>query len=94
MEGGDEVVVLENVRFGLWSVTSDGIIFLTIEQESDELDFYSFSDRRVRSLGKLPFRASRIGGLGGLITSRDGRWALISATDHWESDIMIADGVR
>ena len=94
VEGGDEVVVLENVRLGLWSVTSDGIIFLTIEQESDELDFYSFSDRRVRRLGKLPFRASRIAGLGGLITSRDGRWALVSATDHWESDIMIADGVR
>ena len=94
VEGGAEVVVLENARLRLWSVTNDGIIFLTIEQESDEIHRYSFSDRRVRRLGKLPFRVSRIAGLGGLVASRDGRWLLVSATDHWESDIMVADGLR
>jgi len=29
-----------------------------------------------------------------LTVSRDGRWALASVTDRWESDIMVADGVR
>ena len=94
VDGGAEVVVLENARFRLWSVTNDGIIFLTIEQESDEIHRYSFGDRRVRRLGKLPFRVSRIAGLGSLAASRDGRWFLVSATDHWESDIMVADGLR
>ena len=94
VEGGEEVVVLDRVRFGLWAVTDSGIIFATIEREQDALDFYGFRDRVVRRLGALPFRFSRIAGLGGLTVSRDGRWALASVTDRWESDIMVAEGVR
>jgi hypothetical protein len=48
----------------------------------------------VRRLGTLPFRVSRIAGLGGLTASWDGRWVLVSTTDVWESDIMVVDGVR
>jgi len=94
VEGGEEVVVLDRVRFGQWAVTDNGIIFATMEREQDVLDFYGFRDRLVRRLGALPFRFSRIAGLGGLTVSRDGRWALASVTDRWESDIMVADGVR
>ena len=94
VDGGEETVVIAGVRFGLWSVTDRGIAFLTIERESDAIDFYSFSDRRIRRQGRLPFRVSRIMGLGGLTVRRDMRWALISVTDQWESDIMVADGFR
>ena len=45
--------------FGLWSVTDRGIAFVTIEPESDAIDFYAFADRKVRRLGRLPFRVSR-----------------------------------
>ena len=92
--GGKESVVLDRVRFGLWSVTQDGIVFLTVGADADEIDFYGFGDREVRRLGTLPFRASRIAGLGGLTASWDGRWVLVSTTDVWESDIMVVDGVR
>jgi Tol biopolymer transport system component/DNA-binding winged helix-turn-helix (wHTH) protein len=92
--GGQEAVVLDRVRFGLWSVTQDGIVFLTVGADADEIDFYGFGDRDVRRLGTLPFRASRIAGLGGLTASWDGRWVLVSTTDVWESDIMVVDGVR
>jgi Tol biopolymer transport system component/DNA-binding winged helix-turn-helix (wHTH) protein len=92
--GGKEAVVLDRVRFGLWSVTQGGIVFLTVGADADEIDFYGFGDRKVRRLGTLPFRASRIAGLGGLTASWDGRWVLVSTTDVWESDIMVADGVR
>ena len=92
--GGKEAVVLDRVRFGLWSVTQDGIVFLTVGADADEIDFYGFGDREVRRLGTLPFRASRIAGLGGLTASWDGRWVLVSTTDVWESDIMVVDGVR
>ena len=54
------------VRFGLWSVTDRGIAFVTIEPEWDAIDFYSFGDRKVRRLGRLPFRVSRHLGLGTL----------------------------
>jgi Tol biopolymer transport system component/DNA-binding winged helix-turn-helix (wHTH) protein len=94
VEGGQEVVVLDRVRLGLWAVTDSGIIFTTIEGEQDVLDFYGFRDRVVGRLGALPFRFSRIAELGGLTVSRDGRWALASVTDRWESDIMVAEGVR
>ena len=92
VEGGEEVVVLDRVRFGLWAVTDNGIVFTTLEGEHDALDFYGFRDRAVRRLRALPFRFSRIAG--GLTVSRDGRWALANVTDRWESDIMVADGVR
>ena len=93
-DGGDEAVVLEGVRFLLWSVTDQGIAFVTIAPAFDALDLYAFADRRVRRIGVLPHRVSRIAGLGGLAVSRDGRSALINVTDHWESDIMVADGIR
>jgi dipeptidyl aminopeptidase/acylaminoacyl peptidase len=94
VEGGEEVVVLDRVRFGLWAVTDSGVMFTTIEREQDVLDFYGFRDRLVRRVGALPFRFSRVAGLGGLTVSRDGRWALASVTDRWESDILVAEGVR
>jgi hypothetical protein len=48
----------------------------------------------VQRLATLPVRVSRIAGLGGLTASRDERWVLVSTTDAWESDIMVAEGVR
>ena len=92
--GGAEVSVLEGVRFGLWSVTDRGIVFVTIEPESDAIDFYSFGDGKVSRLGRLPFRVSRYLGLGTLRVDHTGRWALVSVTDQWESDIRVADGFR
>jgi hypothetical protein len=86
--------VLDRVRFGLWAVTESGIMFTTIERKQDALDFYGFRDRVVRRIAALPFRFSRIASLGGLAVSRDGRWALASVTDQWESDIMVAEGER
>jgi hypothetical protein len=47
--------VVDGVRLGLWAVTDHGIAFLTIEPESDAIDFYSFGDRKVRRLGRLRF---------------------------------------
>jgi dipeptidyl aminopeptidase/acylaminoacyl peptidase len=94
VDGGEEAAVLDRVHFGLWAVTNDGIVFLTVEKDDDALDFYAFRDRRVHRLGALPFRASRYAGLGALVVSQDGRSALASVTDVWESDIMVADGLR
>ena len=94
VEGGKEALVLDRVRLLLWSVTQDGVVFLTVGPDADAIDFYGFGDRKVRRLATLPFRASRVAGLGGLTASWDGRWVLVSTTDVWESDIMVVDGVR
>lgn len=94
VEGGEETVVLDRVRFGLWAVTDTGIVFATIDTEHDALDCYAFRERAVRRVGVLPFRFSRIAGLGSLTVSHDGRWALANVTDRWESDIMVAESGR
>ena len=94
VRGGPEVPVLDGVRLFLWSVTDRGIVFLTIEPETDAIDFYDFGNRKVRRLGHLPFRVSRYAGLGMLQVDRDARWALVSVTDQWESDIKVAEGFR
>ena len=83
--------MLDGVRLGLWSVTDRGIAFVTIEPESDAIDFYDFGNRNVRRLGRLPFRISRYSAWE-LHVDRAGRWALVSVTDQWESDIKVADG--
>jgi hypothetical protein len=67
---------------------------VTVGEDADVIDVYGFGDRKVRRLGTLPFRVSRIAGLGGLTASWDGRWVLVSETDVWEGDIMVVDGVR
>ena len=94
VNGGDERAVVEPVRFGLWSVIDEGIAFVTIEPGGDALDLYSFATREIRRIGVLPQRVSRFAGLGGLAVASDGRSAIISVTDHWESDVMVADGLR
>ena len=94
VDGGEEIKVIDGVRFGLWSVTDHGIVFVTIEPDVDAIDFYAFADRIVRRLGRLPFRVSRYLGLGQLTVDWHARWAVVSVTDQWESDIKVADGFR
>ena len=40
-DGGDEIAILERVRFGMWSVTDEGIVFLTLEKDADVLNVMS-----------------------------------------------------
>jgi Tol biopolymer transport system component/DNA-binding winged helix-turn-helix (wHTH) protein len=92
--GGEEVPLTDGLRLHLWSPVQDGIVFVSLGPDADAIDLYRFSDGTVQRLGTLPFRVSRIAELGKMTVSRDGRWALVSTTDVWESDIMVADGVR
>jgi hypothetical protein len=52
------------------------------------------ADRRIRRLGELPFTVPRVGIPRVLMSSRDGRWVLVSHVDSWERDILVADRVR
>ena len=101
VDGGPTTVALSGVPPGAWDVTDTGIVFLSgvpgPSQGSDSADavqFYSFSDRRVRRIGALPFLVARFGASRLLSVSRDGRWALISHIDNWPRDIVVADNVR
>jgi Tol biopolymer transport system component len=101
VDGGPASVALSGVPPGAWDVTDTGIVFLSgvpgpsqSSELADALQFYSFSDRRVRRIGALPFLVARFGASRLLSVSRDGRWALISHIDNWPRDIVVADNVR
>jgi len=94
VDGGEETVVLDGARLSLWSVVDNGIVFVRAEKDADAIDFYTFADHRVRRLGTLPARISRVAGYGGIATSSDGRLALVNVTDSVEADIIVADRFR
>jgi hypothetical protein len=75
-------------------VLDQGIVFVSIEPGGDSLDLYEFATRQRRRIGTLPQRVSRVAELAGLAVAPDGRSAMVTVTDRWESDIMVADGFR
>ena len=92
LAGGHEEPVLEHVRPFLWSVTDTGIVFVTRERDFDAIDVYRFSDRRVARVGRLGFRIPGI--YTHMTVSRDGRWALATKMERFDSDLMRLDNFR
>lgn len=92
VDGGDEHVVVEHVRPFLWSVTDNGIMFVTREPDFDAMDVYGFSDQRVTRVGRLGFRIPGI--YTHMTASRDGRWALATEMVRFDSDLMLLDNFR
>ena len=92
--GGEEIVVLQGVRLRHWAVTEKGIFFATPDGSVDALDLFNLRDGKVTRFGRLPFQVSRIGSIGRLTVSRDGRWALTIQTERWAKDISLVDNFR
>jgi len=90
--GGEENVVLDSVRRGLWGVTARGILFLTAEKDFEAIDLYEFPDGKVTRIGRLAFQIPRQ--FPGMTFSRDGRWALTNQVDRRESDLMMMEDFR
>jgi Tol biopolymer transport system component len=97
-DGGAVTTVLSGVIPGAWEVTDSGVVFgvprarpLEFSPEPDELAFYDFAGRRVRSLGVLAFRIAPFSVNRHLTVSRDGRWMLANHIDKWDRDIMVVD---
>ena len=92
LAGGHEEPVLERVWAFLWSVTDTGIIFVTREADFDAIEMYRFSDQRVTRLGRLGFRIPTIYTL--MSVSPDGRWALTTKIERFDTDLMRLDNFR
>src|SRR4030095_9862245 len=58
--GGAESVLVESVSPFYWSVTHNGIYFLTLEQGRDYVDRYDPATGRTTRVGLLPFQAARL----------------------------------
>ena len=92
LAGGHEERVLEHVRPFLWSVMDTGIVFITREREFDAIDVHRFSDRHIARVGRLGFRIPAI--YAHMTVSRDGRWALATKMERFDSDLMRLDNFR
>jgi Tol biopolymer transport system component len=92
VEGGDPVKILEGIRGVFWSVTRKGIFFVARDSRADSIQLYRFEDRKVTTIGSLPFRISGLGG--GLVVSEDGRWLLTNQTNRNDTDLMLMDNFK
>ena len=84
--------MLEHVRPFLWSVTHTGIAFVTREPDFDAIDAYRSSDGRTTRVGRLEFRIPTR--YTHMTVSRDGRWALATKMERFDSDLMRFDKFR
>src|SRR5262245_8881527 len=90
--GGPAEPVLEHVWPFLWAVTDTGIVFVTREPDFDAIDTYRFSDQRKTRVGRLEFRIPGI--FTNMTLSCDGRWALATKMERFDTDLMLLDNFR
>ncbi len=94
VEGGEESLVLDQVRYGYWALLEKGICFVsTGETPPPAIEFFNFATRQVTQLtrlekGKAPFGAPN------LAVSADGLWILYWQADQIDNDIMLVENFR
>jgi hypothetical protein len=91
--GGEESIIAPNVSPFHFSVTSNGIYLLKLEQGTEQLDRYDPQTGRTERLGVLPFLTAR-GFCGFMTVSKDGRYLLANHVDRYESNLGVIDGLR
>jgi Tol biopolymer transport system component len=90
--GGPETVVLDGVTIFSWSVTPQGIYFMTREREKDWLDRFDPATGKRTRLGTLPFRPNFGGMFCGFVSvSPDGRSVIGNHVDRFDSNLMVLD---
>lgn len=94
IKGGEENLILDQVRYGYWDLFEKGICFLSAGgTPQPAIEFFNFATRQVTPLtgpgnGKPPY------GPPNLAVSVDGQWVLYWQVDHIENDIMLVENFR
>lgn len=90
-DGGDEILVLDAVREGFWSVAEDGIYFVNFgtAERSRSIEYYSFSTGRSQVIYRADADATHT--IPGFAVSRNGRSLLISLLENQSSEITVID---
>jgi Tol biopolymer transport system component len=89
--GGDATLVHERIPPFYWSVSSRGIYFLTGDRDP-ATELHRLHKGKVAHVGTLPFIVAVVPG--GMTVSRDGRWALVSALQRRDADLMLLENFR
>jgi Tol biopolymer transport system component len=93
--GGEETLVLDHGRQGLWALSKEGIYFTDLDNPVQPvLKFYRFAMRQVRIVKeflkdtKLDLNSTVFS------VSPDGRWILYSQVDQAGCDLMLMENYR
>lgn len=90
IDGGEEELVLEKVRFGLWSPADKGIYFVNREAEpGPTIELFEFATGEVSYVAVLEHPPLNFW----LSVSPDEQWILY-AREESESDIMLVENFR
>jgi hypothetical protein len=92
VEGGEPSKILEGIRGTLWSLTRQGIFFVTRGGHADTVNLYRFEDGKVAPVGRLPFQIS--GSASCLAVSEDGRWLLTNQMNRRDTDLMLIENFK
>jgi hypothetical protein len=94
--GGEEVRVLDSVRFGYWAVVRNGIYFIDFDVPIDAprpVRFFNFQSRQVTQVGTVENTVSWKNPPG-FALSPDSRWLLYSSLESTDADLMLLDNFR
>jgi Tol biopolymer transport system component len=91
--GGEELAVIQGVTPLNWSVTTQGIYNLALEQGGQFLERYDPATGQRTRLGVLPFPVA-IPQCGFTTVSQDARFLLANHLDRDESNLGLIDGMR
>jgi hypothetical protein len=92
--GGGATLIHEQIPPFYWSVSSRGIYFLMGDRDvaTPVTELYRLHEGKVVHIGALPFILAVVPG--GMAVSRDGRWAIVSALQQKEADLMLLENFR
>jgi hypothetical protein len=95
-DGGDEVRIVDSVRFGYWAVVPNGIYFIDFDVPADAprpVRFLDFQSRQVRQIGAVEKTVSWTN-TPGFAISPDSRWLLYTSLESTDADLMLVDDFR
>jgi Tol biopolymer transport system component/predicted Ser/Thr protein kinase len=95
VEGGQENQVLEKGRQSIWALARDGICFFDWKDALHPvMQFYSFSDRRSRTLHEFPQGTNFDVAETAISVSSDERWILFTQIDRAGSNLVLVENFR
>jgi Tol biopolymer transport system component len=96
IEGGQEKLVIPDVREAYWGVADSGIAFIAfpsrLSPEGPTLRFFDFASQKITVLASLPTEAIALSP--GFAVSRNGQSVLWVQRDRSERDLMLIDPWR
>jgi hypothetical protein len=95
VDGGETTRVLEQGVVGGWSLTDQGICFLSNDPGGPMFHFFGFAEQKASLLRKFPKETGVVcDGDNELSATADGRRIIYTQSDQLASDLMLVENFR